>query len=58
MLQVSLVSYCSAGAFLSLAYFDFPWHIIAILVLLKVFLQNNLIKDADTDLSSRQAFLR
>ncbi len=35
MLQVSMVSYASAGAFLSLAYFDLPWHIIAIIVLVK-----------------------
>ncbi len=35
MLQVSMVAYMSAGAFLSLAYFDLPWHIIALSVLLK-----------------------
>ena len=35
MLQVSLIAYMSAGAFLSLAYFDLPWHLIAIAVLLK-----------------------
>ena len=35
MLQVSMVSYGSAGAFLSLAYFDLPWHIIAIIILVK-----------------------
>ncbi|MCP4270120.1 MAG: putative O-glycosylation ligase, exosortase A system-associated [Candidatus Brocadiaceae bacterium] len=35
MLQVSMISYLSAGAFLSLSYFDLPWHIIAIIVLIK-----------------------
>jgi probable O-glycosylation ligase (exosortase A-associated) len=35
MLQVSLIAYASGGAFLSLAYFDLPWHIIAISVLLR-----------------------
>ena len=35
MLQVSLVAYMSGGAFLSLAYFDLPWHLIAIAVLLR-----------------------
>jgi len=35
MLQVSLVAYMSGGAFLSLAYFDLPWHLIALAVLLK-----------------------
>ncbi len=36
MLQVSMLSYLSAGAFLSLSYFDLPWHIIAITVLIKI----------------------
>lgn len=36
MLQVSLIAYCSGGAFLSLAYFDLPWHVVALAVLLKV----------------------
>ena len=34
MLQVSLIAYLSGGAFLSLSYFDLPWHIIAISILL------------------------
>lgn len=35
MIQVSLIAYASGGAFLSLAYFDLPWHLIAIVVLLQ-----------------------
>ena len=35
MILVSLVAYMSGGAFLSLAYFDLPWHLIAIAVLLR-----------------------
>jgi putative inorganic carbon (HCO3(-)) transporter len=35
MLQVSLIAYLSGGAFLSLSYFDLPWHLIAITVLLR-----------------------
>ena len=35
MLQVSLIAYASGGAFLSLAYFDLPWHVVAISILLK-----------------------
>jgi probable O-glycosylation ligase (exosortase A-associated) len=35
MIQVSLVAYASGGAFLSLAYFDLPWHLLAIIVLLR-----------------------
>tara|TARA_R110001592_G_scaffold246427_1_gene508244 strand:+ start:70194 stop:71495 length:1302 start_codon:yes stop_codon:yes gene_type:complete len=34
MLQVSLIAYMSGGAFLSIAYFDLPWHLVAIVVLL------------------------
>lgn len=34
MLQVSMIAYMSGGAFLSLSYFDLPWHIIAISILL------------------------
>ncbi len=34
MLQVSLVAYMSGGAFLSLTYFDLPWHLVAMTVIL------------------------
>jgi probable O-glycosylation ligase (exosortase A-associated) len=34
MLQVSMIAYMSGGAFLSLSYFDLPWHVIAIALLL------------------------
>jgi len=35
MLTLSLIAYMSGGAFLSLSYFDLPWHVIAIAYLLK-----------------------
>jgi putative inorganic carbon (HCO3(-)) transporter len=35
MLQVSLVAYMSGGMFLSLTYFDLPWHLVAIVVILR-----------------------
>ncbi len=35
MIKVSLVAYFSGGAFLSLAYFDLPWHLYAITLLMK-----------------------
>ena len=35
MIKVSLLAYFSGAAFLSLAYFDLPWHLVAIVVLLK-----------------------
>lgn len=36
MLQVSLVGYAACGAFLGLAYFDFYYHLIALVVLVKI----------------------
>lgn len=33
MIQLSMIAYCVAGAFLSLAYFDLPWHLISIILL-------------------------
>lgn len=42
MLQVSMVAYCTGGAFLSLAYFDLPWHIMCLMVLGKVLVQQHL----------------
>jgi probable O-glycosylation ligase (exosortase A-associated) len=38
MMQVSLVAYMTGGIFLSLSYFDLPWHLIAIAMLLPQFL--------------------
>lgn len=35
MLQVSFIAYLIGGAFLSLSYFDLPWHLIAISLLIK-----------------------
>ncbi|MCG6966013.1 MAG: hypothetical protein LJE59_05850, partial [Chromatiaceae bacterium] len=35
MIQVSLVAYGTGGAFLSLAYYDLPWHLAAIVLLLR-----------------------
>ncbi|MBF0212902.1 MAG: putative O-glycosylation ligase, exosortase A system-associated [Magnetococcales bacterium] len=41
MLQVSLISYYITGLFLGMAYFDLPYHIIAILVILRVHIENH-----------------
>jgi probable O-glycosylation ligase (exosortase A-associated) len=35
MLKVGLLAYFSGGAFLSLSYFDLPWHFLAIIVVLR-----------------------
>ncbi|WP_078119905.1 putative O-glycosylation ligase, exosortase A system-associated [Thiosocius teredinicola] len=39
MIQVCLVAYGTGGAFLSLSYFDLPWHLVAIILLLQQFLK-------------------
>lgn len=53
MLQVSIVGYAVGGAFLGLAYFDFYYHLIAVVVLLKVMLQDHLKeKEAASDHAS------
>jgi putative inorganic carbon (HCO3(-)) transporter len=35
MIQISLLAYFSGGAFLSLSYFDLPWHLVSLVVLLE-----------------------
>tara|TARA_R110002110_G_scaffold91264_1_gene237380 strand:- start:34944 stop:36242 length:1299 start_codon:yes stop_codon:yes gene_type:complete len=51
MIQVSLVAYMAGGAFLSLSYFDLPWHMIAMSVILK---QIVFMGDAEHVLESSQ----
>ena len=38
MLQIGLIAYLVGGSFLSLSYFDLPWHFVAFSILLKRFL--------------------
>jgi hypothetical protein len=38
MIQVSFLAYFSGGIFLSLSYFDLPWHLVSFVVLLESFL--------------------
>jgi probable O-glycosylation ligase (exosortase A-associated) len=40
MTQVSLVAYATGGAFLSLSYYDLPWHLVAIVLLLQQLLKD------------------
>jgi probable O-glycosylation ligase (exosortase A-associated) len=40
MLQVGFIAYFSGGAFLSLSYFDLPWHLVSIVLILHVILEN------------------
>jgi probable O-glycosylation ligase (exosortase A-associated) len=44
MLQVSIVGYASAGAFLGLAYFDLYYHIVALMILCKVIVAKELAR--------------
>ena len=39
MTQVSLAAYAIGGAFVSLAYFDFPYHLVAIVIVSKAYVQ-------------------
>ena len=39
LLQVSLISYASGGAFLNLAYYDLPWHILSLIVIGRTILE-------------------
>lgn len=47
MLKIGLLAYLAGGAFLSLAYFDLPWHFLAIIVILKEIAHNIEIKSDD-----------
>lgn len=63
MLQVSLIAYLSGGAFLSLAYFDLPWHIIAFSILLRgIYTTKPAVRSpvgsADSHLPSRGELIR
>lgn len=43
MIKISLMAYGSGGAFLSLSYYDLPWHLVSIVILLKgIMLQHDL----------------
>ena len=39
MLQVSLTAYAAGGAFLGLAYYDLPWNMLAIIVILRLMVE-------------------
>lgn len=39
-MQICMIAYCSGGAFLSLAYFDLPWHIVGIAVIVQRLLED------------------
>jgi hypothetical protein len=47
MIQVSLVGYMSAGAFLGLQYFDLFYHLVAIIVVTKVLVAQKIAEKGD-----------
>lgn len=52
MIQVSLVAYGVGGAFLGLAYFDLPYHIMTICVLCQMFVNKELAKGTGVEQST------
>ncbi len=55
MIQVSLVGYAVGGAFLGLAYFDLPYHLMAILVLTRVIVERELSANEKKEQGSIEA---
>lgn len=51
MLQVSFIAYFVGGAFLSLSYFDLPWHLISFVMLIDDFYRQSTIKKTLGNLS-------
>jgi hypothetical protein len=56
MIQVSLIAYCMGGAFLSLAYYDLPWHLFAILIVCGQLTERHL-RDARSAQGRQQALV-
>jgi len=48
LLQVSLISYASGGAFLNLAYFDLPWHILSVIVIGRTILEKYILEETES----------
>lgn len=53
MLQLSMISYCTAGAFLSLAYYDLPWAMFAIMMLTRTLVERELATRSAPDRGAR-----
>jgi probable O-glycosylation ligase (exosortase A-associated) len=53
MLQVGLIAYMVGGAFLSLSYFDLPWHLISFVVLIEKYLNQSLANNADSQKTAK-----
>ncbi|MDD5276199.1 MAG: putative O-glycosylation ligase, exosortase A system-associated [Methylovulum sp.] len=55
MIKLSLLAYLSGGAFLSLSYFDLPWHLVAIVILLKEISKQSITVDEKRPRQQAQA---
>lgn len=58
MIQVSLIGYATGGAFLGLSYFDLPYHLLAITVLVKRILQKEISGFSNEKISFTRQFNR
>ena len=59
MMQISFIAYLVGGAFLSLSYFDLPWHFVSFVVLLNKFIEDtNVENNPATILASNQQMQR
>jgi putative inorganic carbon (HCO3(-)) transporter len=57
MMQVGLVAYATGGAFLSLSYFDLPWHYVAIILVMRVILEKRFEEEGRARDQSRETGL-
>ena len=55
MLKVSFLAYLSGGAFLSLSYFDLPWHFVAIIIVLTAIEKNTSTQSVEQQIDTIKA---
>ena len=55
MIRISLLAYMTSGAFLSLSYFDLPWQLFAILVVLRKYINEPLIEARTEEVLNKTA---
>lgn len=58
MLQVSFIAYFVGGAFLSLSYFDLPWHLISFVVLIGEFIRQDTQADKPKEMATAAKVMR
>lgn len=57
MIKVSLIAYLSGGVFYSLAYFDLPWHLMAVLLILRKIVEPQLSVERKSESTNSRAAL-